>query len=164
MRHDDPSDPLRIEIDTHQCSLSADEIARMQTDLDALTRMVESFPKPELRVLVEHNNRSNDFSVKTTLLLPGATLVASDHNQVMHAAYEQCLNNLMREVKDYKDRLGHVPERQQVQKGTHQEPRPTIDPDPAAIDAAVAAGDYAAFRSATQGYEGPLRDRVGRWV
>src|SRR4051794_26264286 len=85
MRHDDPSEPLRIEIDTHQCDLPPTEIARLQDDLDALTRMVENFPKPELRILVEHNNRSNDFSVKTTLLLPGATLVASDHNQVMHA-------------------------------------------------------------------------------
>src|SRR5207253_1158039 len=109
MRHD-PSEPLRIEIDTHQCDLSPDAVARMQTDVDALTRMVEHFPKPELHVLVEHNRRSNDFSVKTSLLLPGATLVASDHNQVMHAAYEQCINNLMRELKDYKERLGQVPE------------------------------------------------------
>src|SRR4051812_19643825 len=164
MRHDDPSEPLRIQIDTHQCDLSADEIARLQTDVDALTRMVEHFPKPELRVLVEHNNRSNDFSVKTSLILSGATLVASDHNQVVHAAYEQCVTNLMRELKDYKDRLGQVPERQKQLKGTHKELEPTLDPDGRAIDAAVAAGDYAAFRTATQGYEEPLRDRVGRWL
>src|SRR5581483_6292217 len=115
-------------------------------------------------ILVEHNNRSNDFSVVTSLLLPSATLVARDHNQVMHAAYEQCLANLMREVKDYKDRLGNVPERQKQLKGTHQDLEPTLDPDPGAVEAAVAAGDYAAFRTATAGYEQPLRDRVGRWV
>jgi ribosome-associated translation inhibitor RaiA len=164
MRYDDPSEPLRMKIDTHQCNLSPDTVARMQTDVDALTRMVEHFPKPELRVLVEHNNRSNDFSVKTTLLLPGATLVASDHNQVMHAAYEQCINNLMREVKDYKDRLGHVAERQKQFKGTHRDLEPTLDPDAGAIDSALAGGDYPAFRAAMQGYEEPLRDRVGRWL
>jgi ribosome-associated translation inhibitor RaiA len=164
MRYDDPSEPLRIAIDTQKCELSADAITRMQTDLDALIRMVENFPRPELRVLVEHNSRGNDYSVKTTLLLPGATLVASDHNPVMHAAYEQCVNNLMRELKDYKDRLGQVPERQKILKGTHKDLEPTLDPDLTAIDAAVAAGDYTLFRTATQGYEGPLRDRVGRWL
>jgi ribosome-associated translation inhibitor RaiA len=164
MRYDDPSEPLRVQIDTHQCDLSPDAITKMQDGLDSLTRMVENFPKPELRILVEHNNRSNDYSVKTSLLLSGATLVASDHNQVMHAAYEQCLANLMREVKDYKDRLGNVPERQKQLKGTHQDLEPAPDPDPGAVEAAVAAGDYAAFRTATAGYEEPLRDRVGRWV
>jgi ribosome-associated translation inhibitor RaiA len=164
MRHADPSESLRVEIDTRQCHLSRDTVARMRDDLDALSRMVENFPAPALRVLVEHNNRSNDYSVKTTLLLPGATLVTSDHNQVAHAAYEQCLHNLMREVKDYKDRLGNVPERQKQVKGTHQELEPTLDPDLRAVEATVAAGDYAAFRTATQGYEGPLRDRVGRWL
>src|SRR5262245_24307502 len=159
-----PSEALRMEIDTHQCRLTAEEIDRLRIDVDALNRMVENFPHPELRVLVEHNTRSNDFSVKTTLLLPGATLVASDHNQVMHAAYEQCINNLMREVKDYKERLGQVPERQKQFKGTHKELEPTLEPDGGAIDAAVAAGDYPAFRLATQGYEEPLRDRIGRWL
>jgi hypothetical protein len=70
----------------------------------------------------------------------------------------------MRELKDYKDRLGQVPERQKQLKGTHKELEPTLEPDGGTIDAAVAAGDYSAFRLATQGYEGPLRDRVGRWL
>ena len=39
MRHDDPRTPLRVTFDTHQCGLSADQIDRMRTDLDALTRM-----------------------------------------------------------------------------------------------------------------------------
>ncbi len=164
MRYDDPSEPLRIEFDTHQCDLRPQEIAAMQEDLDTLTKAVENFPKPELHVLIEHNRRSNDYSVKTTLLLPGATLVASDHNQVVHAAYERCLHNLMRELKDYKDRLGQVPERQKMNEGTRQGLEPTLDPDLNALDAAIAAGDYTAFRTALQGYEEPLRDRIGRWL
>jgi hypothetical protein len=70
----------------------------------------------------------------------------------------------MRELKDYKDRLGQVPERQKTVEGTRKPLEPTSNPDPGALEAAVAAGDYAAFRAALQGYEGPLRDRVGRWL
>jgi DNA-directed RNA polymerase specialized sigma24 family protein len=70
----------------------------------------------------------------------------------------------LEQLKDYKDRLGQVPERQKVEKGTRQELRPTIDPDLGAVGSAVAGGDYAAFRTAMQGYEEPLRDRVGRWL
>jgi ribosome-associated translation inhibitor RaiA len=164
MRHDDSNEPLRVTIDTHQCQISPAEIARMKDDLDALTRMVENFPTPELHVLVGHNARTTDFTVKTSLLLPGQTLVASEHNPAAHAAYEHCLNVLMDTLKDYKARLGNEPERQKLEKGTHKELWPTLDPDQRAVDAAVAAGDYTAFRAATQGYEGPLRDRIGRWL
>jgi hypothetical protein len=164
MRYDDPSELLRIDIDTHQCDLSPDEVAVMRVDLATLTRMVEHFPRPHVRVLVERNTRSNDYSVKTTLLLSGKTLVASNHDPVIHAAYERCVTVLMDELKGYKDDLGQVPERQKYQQGTRRELQPTLDPDLAAVDAAVAAGDYPAFRAALQGYEGPLRDRVGRWL
>jgi ribosome-associated translation inhibitor RaiA len=163
MRHD-PSEPLRVEIDIHHCDLSPGSVAHLQAGSDALIRMVEHFPKPELHILVEHNKRSNDYSVKTSLLQPGTTLDASDHNPAMYTAYEQCINNLIREVKDYKDRLAHVSERQKQLKGTHRDLAPTADPDITALDAAVAAGDYAGFRTALQGYEGPMRDRVGRWL
>jgi ribosome-associated translation inhibitor RaiA len=164
MRRDDPSEPLRVEIDTHQCDLSPEQVAMMQDDLGTLTKMVENFPKPELHVYVGRESRTNEFVVKTSLLLPGQTLVASDHNQVAHAAYENCVDVLTAQLKEYKDRLGQVPERQKTVEGTHNRLEPTLDPDPAAVDAAVAAGDYTAFRTALQGYEEPLRDRVGRWL
>ncbi|HEY1378236.1 MAG TPA: HPF/RaiA family ribosome-associated protein [Gemmataceae bacterium] len=164
MRYDDPSEPLRVEFDTHQCDLAPEQIARMQDDLDTLTKAVENFPRPELHVYVARRSRSNDYVVKTTLILPGQTLVTSEHGPVVHAAYEQCVHVLLEQLKDYKDRLGQVPERQKVEKGTRQELRPTIDPDLGAVGSAVAGGDYAAFRTAMQGYEEPLRDRVGRWL
>jgi hypothetical protein len=82
----------------------------------------------------------------------------------MHAAFERCLRSLMENVRAYKDRLGQVPERQKQHKGTHQDLEPSVDPDPAALEAAVAADDYTAFRLATVGYEEALRKRVGRWI
>ena len=71
---------------------------------------------PDLHVLVSWRNRNNEYVVKTSLLLPGRTLQASDHSAVAHAAFEQCVRNLMRELEDYKDRLNRMPERQAVQR------------------------------------------------
>ena len=55
-------------------------------------------------------------------------------------------------------------QRRKAEQGTRPPVQPTLDPDPAAIESAVRAGDFTAFRTATQGYEEPLRDRVGRWL
>src|SRR5262249_18013609 len=132
--------------------------------LAALGKLVEHFPVSDLHVLVEHNTRSNDYSVKTSLLLTGDTLVSSDRNTHVYTAYERCVNNLIEGVRAYKQRLGGVAERQKQEKGTRQEVEPSVDPDVAALDAAVRDGDYAAFRRAAYGYEEPVRKRVGRWV
>jgi ribosome-associated translation inhibitor RaiA len=163
MRHD-PSEPLHVEFDTRHCQLNGANLDRMRSDLDTLVKAVENFPDPKLHVLIEHNARTNDYSVKTSLLLQQQALVASDHHEVAHAAYEQCLNNLMRELSEYKDRLGRVSERQKTEKGTRQDLLPTVAPDLDAVGRAVAAADYVAFRAALLGYEEPLRDRIGRWV
>jgi len=155
---------LRFDIDTHHCQLTDAEIERLRTDLDTLERQVEHFPISDLHVLVEYNSRTTDYSVKTTLILPGARLVASDHDLVMHAAYERCIKVLTEQVVAYKERLGNLAERSKHEKGTHQDIEPGPDPDPQALDAAIAAGDYPAFRTALLGYEESLRKRVGRWI
>ena len=155
---------LQVQIDTHHCELSRAEVDKFHDGLDALARMVDRFPIADLRIFVSFRSRNSEHAVKTTLILSGATLVASDHDPTAYTAYERCVDNLVREVKDYKDRLGNVPERQKAVEGTRQELRPTVEPDPAEIDAAVAAGDYAAFRQATIGYEDPVRRRAGRWI
>jgi ribosome-associated translation inhibitor RaiA len=164
MRRADSNERLHIEIDNRHCHLSQDDLAKMQDNLESLTRMVEHFPRPELRVNLQHTPRNDEYLAKTTLILPGETLVASEHGPTAHAAYEECVRVLMDQLKEYKDRLGQMSDRQKMVEGTHNQLEPTIDPDQGALDAAVAAGDYAAFRSALQGYEEPLRDRVGRWL
>jgi len=160
----DRSEKLQVKIDTHHCRLSSQEMTKFQDGLAALRRTTENFPVADLHVLVSFRTRNNEYSVKTSLILPGATLVASDHDVMALAAAERCVDNLMRKLKDYKDRLGNVPERQKAEKGTRRELQPTADPDPAAIESAIQTGDYAAFRDITQGYEEPVRQHVGRWV
>src|SRR5262245_38543658 len=82
---------LRFGVDLRHCQLTATEMDRLRADLDCIERQVAKFPHADLRVLVEYNARTTDYSVKTSLLLPGATLVANDHDLVMHAAYQRCL-------------------------------------------------------------------------
>jgi len=164
MKQPNPSEKMRILFDAHQCQLSEQEMAHMRQQLDSLVLQVEAFPLSDVRVLVEYNNRSNDYSVKISLILPGDTLVGNNHDPFVLAAFEGCLMGLEENIRAYKDRLGQVPERQKIEKGTHQDLEPTVQPDGDAIDRAVAGGDYTAFRTATLPYEESLRKRAGRWV
>ena len=155
---------LQIRFDAHHCELSAAVKDRMQADLVGLARQVADFPVAEIQILVEHNARSNEYTVKTSLILPGTTLMGNDHDPALHAAFLRCLQSLEENVRGYKERLDRQPERQKQEKGTHQDLRPSIDPDAAALAEAVRAGDYAAFRTAAFGYEDGVRQRAGRWI
>lgn len=164
MRFPDQSHNLRVDLDMKQCRLRPDEVRKLEEGLGPLRAMVEHFPVSTLHVLVEHNARTRDFTVKTSLALCGRTLVAGDLQPHVHPAFENCVDNLVRELKEYEGELGRTSERRKQSKGTHQSLLPTVDPDPAALDAAAADGSYTAFRRAAAGYEEPVRLRVGRWL
>jgi ribosome-associated translation inhibitor RaiA len=155
---------LNVVFDAHHFTLRQSEMDKLYTDLNSLSRQVAHFPVADLRVLIEYNPRNNDYSVKLSLILPGATLVTNDHDTQVHPAFERALSALEANVQAYKDKLGQVPERQREEKHTVQHVEPTPDPDPRAIDDAVRNQDYPAFRTATLAYEEALRKRIGRWV
>jgi ribosome-associated translation inhibitor RaiA len=150
--------------DVHQYDLGAGERARLEDSVDGLTRMVENFPVADLHIMVEGNARSNDVSVKLTLILPGNTLVTNDRDAVLTVAFDRCLSALIDLVQGYKDRLGGHDERNHLEKGTAHDLLPTQNIDVGAVDGAVAAGDYAAFRAALLPFEDAVQARAGRWV
>ena len=80
--------------DVHQYDLSDAERKMVEDDLDGLTRQVQNFPVADLHVMVEGNARSNDVSVKLTLILPGNTLVTNDRDAVLTVAFDRCLSAL----------------------------------------------------------------------
>jgi ribosome-associated translation inhibitor RaiA len=163
MKTFDDTSPFRLQI-AHHCPLSPDDLARLTDDVNEMARQVEAFPVSDFHVLIEYNNRSNDYSVKVTLILPGSTLVANDHDPAMSAAFERCLTSLTENIRAYKDRLGNVEEWQKSEKGTRQEVLPNPAPDESALSDAVEAADYPAFRAALLVYEESLRKRAGRWI
>jgi ribosome-associated translation inhibitor RaiA len=155
---------LQVILDVHQYYLSLTEERLLHDSLDGLARQVDHFPLADLHVLVEGNARSNDVSVKLTLLLPGATLVTSDHDALPQTAFERSLDSLIDCLRAYKDRLGQVSARQKAEKGTHHELHPDVPIDEAALAGGVETGNYAQFREALLPFEEGLRKRVGRWV
>lgn len=165
---DTTADPVRhklqVHFDAHEFEPTQEELTDLADDTDSLARQVGNFPQADLRIVMERNDRSDEFAVKLTLILPGETLVTSDHDRVLHPAFERALVSLEDRVKEYKERLGQVSERRKAEAKTHQELTPATGVDMAALDAAVAAADYAAFRAAVAPYEDALRVRAGRWV
>ena len=155
---------LIVHYDVHQGHVDQAELDKMTAGLDGLSRQVAHFPQHDLRVVIEHRPRTSEFAVKLTMLLPGKTLVTSDHDGVLHAAFDRALQSLTHEVQAYKDALGGTEERQKQEERTRQELLPDLPLDAAALDAAADAGDYPAFRAVIAAYEDPLRLRVGRWV
>jgi ribosome-associated translation inhibitor RaiA len=164
MTFSDQSYNLLVNLDMQHCKLPPHELNKMETMLSPLGDMVRSFPVSKLHVLISYRRRTSDYVVRTSLILSGETLVSSEHHALAHTAFEHCISNLVREVQRYKDRLGAVPEQAKQREGTHHELVPTIAPDAQTIENAVQNGDYAAFRTATAGYEGPVTAQMGRWV
>jgi ribosome-associated translation inhibitor RaiA len=164
MKPDLPAVQLPIKWDTKHFNLSAAQQRKLGEGLKSVSRLVRNFPVVELLVSIEHFPRSTTWRVKTSLVLSGETLVSLDDGNDLHPAFETCVSNLVNDVHAYKDRMSRVSEVAKKSKGTHQDLEPVPDPDPAAIDRAVADGDYGAFRTALFGYEEPLRKRIGRRV
>src|SRR5581483_10564921 len=149
---------------THGCELAHPVIEGMADDLDSLALQVANFPVADARVLITWSGRNNEYAVKVSLILPGETLVASDHDPALHAAYARAVASLEDAVAGYKERLDQVADRRRQEVGTRQEVTAATPVDIAAVDAAAASGDYPAFRAAVAPYEDSLRLRVGRWV
>src|SRR5438105_5889284 len=114
----------QIIFDVHQYQLLEADEKQLRASLDGLARQVAHFPVADLHVLIEGNARSNDVSVKLTLVLPGTTLVVNDHDAAPQPAFERCLDSLLDSLQAYKERLGQVPQRQKLEKGTRQELHP----------------------------------------
>jgi ribosome-associated translation inhibitor RaiA len=164
MKFSDESYNLLVDLDLKHCNLPPAQVSKMEASLSPLGVMVRHFPVSKLHVLVSRRERTNDYVVRTSLILSGDTLVASEHHAQVHTAFEHCIDNLIREVQRYKDRLGNVAEQAKQQEGTHHKLLPTLPPDPQALEAAVREGDYTAFRTAVSGYDTPVSTQVGRWV
>jgi hypothetical protein len=155
---------LQVHFDTHECAPSREELEQMAGDLDMIARQAGNFPVADARVLIEWNGRNKEYAVKLTLILTGEPLVTSDHDAVLHAAFERAVHSLSHALQGYKARLDGVAERRRLENGTRHEVVPAVLPDATALHSAAEAGDYAAFRAAIAPYEEPLGVRIGRWV
>ncbi len=155
---------LRIELDTKNCNLRPEEIAKMETNLGVLRTMVADFPVADLYLFVARHERSNEFQVKASLVLTGRTLFTGDHDSHVHPAFLRCVRKLVAKLRGYLDDLGNKPEMAKQEEGTRREVVPVAAPDAESLERAAREGDYAAFRRAAFVYEEPVRERTTRWI
>ncbi len=164
MAYSDEDRNIRINLDTKGCDLTAGEISAMEEDLHTLRQLVADFPVSTLYITVIYHGKSNDYHVKTSLVLPGKTLFTGDRAVEVHPAYEKCIRKLVKKVEIYKQRMQGDAELVKHVRGTRHTLTPTQELDIGVLDQAVAQDDYARFRRAVDVFEEALARRIGRWV
>lgn len=113
--------------DVHQYELTYLDRNEIQDGLDGLARQLANFPVADLHILIEGHARSNDVSIKLSLILPGRTIVASDRDTVLSTAFDRCSNRLLLGIEAYKSRLDKAEGRQKMEKGTLRPVHPSRD-------------------------------------
>jgi len=164
MKFSDKSHNLRIELDTKNFQFSQGELEKMEHTLDPLREPVRNFPVSDLYITVTRHARSNDYHVRTSLVLPGRTLFTGDRDIDPLAAWGRCVRKLISKLTAYKENLAAKPEQSKVREGTAQEIVPEAEPDATQLVHSIEAGDYAEFRRAMYPYEEAVRKRAGRWI
>ncbi len=153
---------LRVDIDSGSYHLSKVMRERMDGDLHTLRKMIEDFPTSDLKVEIDQQHGTIHLS--TSLRLANHTLYTGDADDQLHPAWERCIRKLMNKVRAFKERLANKDEYTKEADGTSHKVRPSMDPDAAALDEAIAQLDYPAFRDALAVYDEAIEKRIGRIV
>ena len=157
-------DQLVVQYQTRDFVLSDAEKDAYEEDLVLLARIVEPFPAAHLHVEVAHRPRSNRFEVRTQLLLANnLNFVVAEDDELHRTAFKRCVRRLIEDVEAYKDRRSAREPQDRTEVPT-REVRATVEPDVAAMQAAVARGEYKAFHAAISIYRESLRGRIGRRI
>jgi len=165
MEYSDERHHLHVEINARDCTIPADERARMETALEELGDAVQDFPASQLWMNVIYHARSALFHVEFKLKLPGRTLFTGERGEVLDLAFERGLRKLLRRVETYKQHPDpEATEKLERHLALENEIVAPEDPDFGPLAMAVDNGDYRAFRMALALYEEWLRKRAGRWV
>jgi hypothetical protein len=164
MRHTDHRGQLEVEIETKECDLPADELARIQEPLDQIGQAVGDLPA-RLNVTIVYHPRSQRYHVEAAVRLPRRSLFTGEWDGYLDAALLRSLRKLMRKIEAYKeepDRDADV--RAQRVEAMNRDIVAPQDPAVGPLAEASAAGDYRRFRHLLGDYEEWLRLRVGRWL
>ncbi len=125
MRFSDESYNLRIKLDTENCEFNAEDIQRLESDLDPLREPVRDFPISDLFLSFIRHPRSHQYRVKVSLVLPGKTLATGDLDERPSVAFRRCVRKLIKKVEAYKYRMSHTGETAKYEEGTRHDVTPT---------------------------------------
>ncbi len=165
MKRTSAAHKLHIQLDTKNCDLRPGEIRAMEGCLEPLAAAVESFPVSDLAITVAYFSHAQEFHVRTSLILSGATLFTGEHDSDPLPAFERCVRKLVKKIEARKSRTarrnGATPK---FAEGMRQSLDPAVVPELYRAEAAVLDGDYPAFRTVMAGFDESIRRRVGRWA
>ena len=164
MHHTDHRGQLTVELDTKECDLPADELARIQEPLDQIADGIGNLPA-KLDLSIVYHPHSDRYHAAAALELPRRSLFTGDWDAYLDTALERTFRKLQRKIEAYQ----HEPDRAADQiaeqvAASHREIVAPEDPAAGPLGEAVQAGDYARFRHLLGDYEEWLRLRIGRWV
>jgi tRNA(adenine34) deaminase len=164
MRHTEQRRQLRVKIETLECDLPRDELARINEPLDKIMEFVGDLPG-ELEIKIIQHPRSQQFHVKAALALPRQTLFTGDWDSYLDTALCRTIRKLRHKAAMYQAEPDHAADA--VAERVEQMNREIVapeDPDGGALGVAASVGDYQNFRNLLATYEDWLRLRVGRWL
>jgi hypothetical protein len=164
MRHTDHRGRLEVNIQTQECDLPDDQLARIGAPLDRLAQAIGQLPA-SLELNVVRHPRSDRFHAEAALRLPRRSLFTGDWDAYLDPALQRCLRKLLHKAEAYT----HKPDRRADEVAVdvwamNNEILAPQDPDEGPLGQAAEAGDYGRFRRLLAGYDDWLRLRVGRWL
>jgi len=163
-KHRAGGEPLRLQIDTENYTISGAERERMESAVERLHEQIDAFPVTDLHFQLHRHPRSGDFHVKARLRVPSTTLFTGERGEALEACFDDCLRKLAHKVERHKERLEDKERYQKRAQGTDHDLFPSEEPDIDEAVRAIESGDYRAFREAMAVYDDAISLRAGRWI
>src|SRR5262249_25545916 len=112
MQYTDARYRLRVTIESKECSIPDDELARMQGSLDRLGEVARDFPGAGLWINVIRHPRSRGYRGEARLKVPGKTFVGGDEDGYLDTAFQRCVRKLTEKAGLYRANPNRAAEEQ----------------------------------------------------
>ncbi|WP_164101928.1 hypothetical protein [Candidatus Laterigemmans baculatus] len=164
MPNSDEASKMRIDLDAEGFKISEADVTSIETDVDYLRPLVKDFPTAVLYITIVLNESSQQYEVRTSLVLPGRTFSTGDTAEHWQPSLEQCLRKVGRRVEHYKSSMSGDARHAHLAAGTVHDVEPSQLIDGQKVQEAHEQDDYVSFRRCLFPYEDSLRTRIGRWI
>jgi len=155
---------LKIDLDTQNMTLSAEEIQWLESEVGKLKPMLAHFPVQILHIDLEYNQNSLQYEGRLALVLPKQTFATAGVGRAWRGIIEHAVKRMIRRLEHYKHSLSRIRQRQATAAGERAVVEPTRQVSGAEVQEAIERDDYSGYRTAVSPFEPSLHDRVGRWV
>lgn len=151
MRYTRHQNRFRLNLDLQATELHGDDLAELEQILLPLEQWASGAPA-ELMMSIAPDEKDGGFQVKASLIVNGETLYVAEQTDGINEAVSRCVEQLGEQLRSQSASSDQTPHHQ----------RKPLAAD--ALQTAVRAGDYSAFRKAVSVYEEPIRKKIELWA